>query len=56
MAKEKKNKKIFLGAFVEPHLKTELERISKAEKRSLNAQVAIFLEWGVTHLKQKQAA
>jgi hypothetical protein len=57
MKTKQKSKKVFMGAFVEPSLKEDLKKISKAERRSLNAQVEFFLSLGVQHLKeQKQAA
>jgi hypothetical protein len=55
-SKTKKPAKVFMGAFVDKSLKDDLQKISKEEKRSLNAQVEIFLALGVQHLKQKQAA
>ena len=54
---EKSQDKVFMGAFIEPDLKKALKAISKAEKRSLSAQIEIFLALGVQHLKEeKQAA
>jgi hypothetical protein len=57
MKTKQKSGKVFMGAFVDPELKEKLKKISKAERRSLNAQVEFFLSLGVQHLKeQKQAA
>jgi hypothetical protein len=55
-SKDKRGGKVFMGAFVEPGLKKRLKEISKAERRSLNAQVEFFLALGVQHLEHKQAA
>lgn len=45
-----------MGAYIDPEMKEEVKKIAKAERRSLNGQVELFLAWGVQHLKAKKQA
>lgn len=44
-------RKVFIGGYVSQDLKNQLQAIADRERRSLNAQLEIFLAKGVTHRK-----
>lgn len=42
----------YIAANVDPELRSAIRRIAKSERRSLSAQIEIFLTQGVQHLRQ----
>jgi hypothetical protein len=46
--------KAFIGAWVPTTLKERVKTIARSQRRSLNAQLEIFLLKGVTHHKQNE--